>query len=321
MRQVRAARDLAQEHHDAGKPPVVLAIDSVTAEWDMHKEWADAKARRREKNSKILDKNPDAEIQITSDLWNLANARHKELMLILKKFPGIAVITAQGAEVAVMDKNGNPTKDKTWKVDAQKKTPFDCSVWVRMFRTEHPRIVGARSVHMGIKPGDDKPRAVPDFTLEKLVFEMLKCDPAKAHVRDLQSGVAVEEVFRLARAAKTKDEVNSTWNLAKEEDMLDESDATGTVRDALLERVEWIRAQESAAPESTAESPSESPAAEVDESPIGVARAALAETLKFKQITWVEAVEKFLADTGGDLDTTDDLPAVQALLDHYRAVK
>ncbi|OZE35649.1 MULTISPECIES: AAA family ATPase [unclassified Rhodococcus (in: high G+C Gram-positive bacteria)] len=316
--QIRDARDLAQQYHDEGKPPVVLAIDSVTAEWEMQKEWVDAKARRREKNSKILDKNPDAEIQITSDLWNLANARHKDMMLILKRFPGIVVITAQGAEVAVMDKAGNPTKDKTWKVDAQKKTPFDCSVWVRMFRTEHPRIVGARSVHMGIKPGEDKPKIVPDLTLEKLIFEMLKCDPASAHVRDLQSGVTAEEVFRVARAADSKESVNSTWKLAFEEDMLDESDGSQTVREVLLERAAAIKAesQPEAVPEAAAEE-----SAQDTSTPAGEARAALEKSLKFKGIAWGDAVNKFLSDTGTDLETTEDHVAINALTQHYRGVK
>lgn len=315
--QIRDARDLAQQYHDEGKPPVVLAIDSVTAEWEMQKEWVDAKARRREKNSKILDKNPDAEIQITSDLWNLANARHKDMMLILKRFPGIVVITAQGAEVAVMDKAGNPTKDKTWKVDAQKKTPFDCSVWVRMFRTEHPRIVGARSVHMGIKPGEDKPKIVPDLTLEKLIFEMLKCNPAEAHVRDLQSGVTAEEVFRVARAAVSKEDVNSTWKLAFEEDMLDESDGGQTVREVLLARVDAIRA------ESATETPdvgSEYPPQDTS-TPSGEARAALIASLQFKGIAWADAVRKFESDHDADLNSSDDVDAIKALTQHYRGVK
>ena len=55
--------------------------------------------------------------------------------------------------------------------------------------------------------------------------------------------------------------------------------------------------------------------------PAGALRVSLAETLKFKQVAWVEAVEKFAADTGGDLDTTEDVTAVQKLLDHYREVK
>lgn len=318
--QVLAARDEAQRALDAGEKPVVLAIDSMTSEWDLLKDWVDAKARRRDSNAKALARDPEAEVQITTDLWNLATGRHKDLMRILMRFPGIVVVTARGADQVAME-NGKPTKNRTWKVEAQKALAFDASVWVRMSRTEHPRIIGARSVHAGIVPGEDKPKIIPDLKLDHLIFDVLRCDPAKAHVRDLKSGVPIAEVFRLARAAKTKDEVNSTWNLAKEEDMLDESDADGTVRDALLERVEWIRSQE--APPAEGESPVEPPAAEVDQpvTPAGALRVSLAETLKFKQVAWVEAVEKFFADTGGDLDTTEDTTVVQKLLDHYRGVK
>src|SRR6478752_6922103 len=56
--QVRAARDVAQKAVDDGEKPVCLVIDSMTAEWDDLKEWVDQKARRREKNRKLLERDP-----------------------------------------------------------------------------------------------------------------------------------------------------------------------------------------------------------------------------------------------------------------------
>ncbi|MGY1605523.1 hypothetical protein, partial [Geodermatophilus sp. SYSU D00815] len=55
-----------------------------------------------------------------------------------------------------------------------------------------PLLVGARSVHVGIKPNDDPAKEITDRNatgrlLEWLVFDALKCDPGTAHVRDLVS--------------------------------------------------------------------------------------------------------------------------------------
>jgi hypothetical protein len=59
-----------------------------------------------------------------------------------------------------------------------------------MFRGEKPLVVGCRSVHHGIRPGFDDPQRItekPDNLLDWLVFEVLKCDPATAHVRDIHA--------------------------------------------------------------------------------------------------------------------------------------
>lgn len=244
MGQVVAAQDEAQRALNAGEKPVVLAIDSMTAEWDLLKAWVDGKARRRAVNAKALEKDPEAEVQITTDLWNLATGRHRDLMRILMTFPGIVVMTARGADQVAME-NGKPTKHRTWKVEGQKNLAFDSSVWVRLSRSEQPRIIGARSVHAGIVPGEDKPKVIPGLTLEGLIFDILKCDPTQARVRDLVSGPEVDELSAAARAVDTRDEVNRVWKLAADADLLDAG--APTVRELLLESVERVKAAESAA--------------------------------------------------------------------------
>lgn len=256
MEQVKAARDEAQRAVDAGEKPVVLAIDSMTAEWDMLKEWVDGKARRREVNAKRLAKDPEAEVQITTDLWNLATARHKDLMRILMRFPGIVVITARGVDQVAME-NGQPTKNRTWKVEGQKALAFDASVWVRVSRTEHPRIIGARSVHAGIVPGEDKPKVIPDLKLEKLIFEVLKCDPTNAHVREMANlADRVAELVDLAIAVETREAAKDVWALASAADVLDMGNEGGqTIRVILTERAAEIteaEAKKPAAADSTA---------------------------------------------------------------------
>jgi hypothetical protein len=257
MEQVRAAKDEAARAVEAGEKPVVLVIDSMTAEWDDLKDWVDGKARRRDVNAKKLERDPEAEVSITPDLWNLANARHKDLMRVLMRFPGICVMTARGGDQMEMD-NGKPTTKRVWKVDAQKNLAFDASVWVRLSRTEHPQIVGARSVHAGIVPGDDKPRRIPDLTLEQLVFDILKCDPKTAHVRDFTSVQdRVLDLLEDINRAKDKDSLTAIWREAKSAEVLNVGAMDGpTVQEALVVRAAQLETA-AQAPEKPVEAPTQ----------------------------------------------------------------
>lgn len=185
--QVSAVRQEAQRAHTAGEKPVVLLIDSMTAEWDLLKDWATARAVSSKFGQRILAKDPNAEVKPDNRLWNDANTRHSTLMRMLMTFPGIVVMTARGKEVAVMGTDGKPVAgQKDYRVEGQKNLAFDSSAWVRLSRDEAPKVVGVRSVHSGVRPGVDKPKPAPQFTVEWLVFDVLKCDPKTAKVRDLQ---------------------------------------------------------------------------------------------------------------------------------------
>jgi len=178
-------KDLAAKAADAGEPPVVLVIDSMTAEWDLLKGIADAKARERlaRKGRRLA---PDAEPQISMDLWNEANAKHRKLMTLLMTMPGIVVMTARGKEVAALDATGRPIEgSREYRVEGQKNLAFDASVWIRVSRDHPPLVVGARSVHAGVRPGVDRPVPQPGLTLERVIFDILRCQPGEAHVRDL----------------------------------------------------------------------------------------------------------------------------------------
>lgn len=179
---VEAVHAEAQRAQAAGEPPVVLAIDSMTAEWDMLKDWATNRARKRRG---VTD--PNVEVKVAMDLWNDANARHGRLMRLLMTFPGIAVITARGKPIAMIGDDGKPVEGrKEYKVEGQKYLAFDASCWVRLDREEPGHVVGLRSVHAGIRPGRDKPKDLPDdWTLEWLIFEALRCDPTGSHARKL----------------------------------------------------------------------------------------------------------------------------------------
>lgn len=185
---VADVRAEAQRALAAGEPPVVLTVDTMTAEWETLKDWATNRARGSKSNRQRLAQDPHAEIVVAQTFWNDANSRHRKLMTLLLTFPGIVLLTARGKLVSVVDeKTGQPIEgQKEYRVEGQKGLAFDVSCWVRLHRDKPAIVVGSRSVHSGIRPGRDEPQELPaDWTLEWLIFDALKCDPGTAHVRGL----------------------------------------------------------------------------------------------------------------------------------------
>ena len=184
--QVEEVRDEAKRAAEAGEPPVVLVIDTITAVWELLKDWATTRARETDSAKKKLRTDPNAEIDVPMNLWNDANKRHRRLMTILMTFPGIAVVTARGKEVAALDDNGRPIRGtKDYRVEGQKGLAYDATVWVRTSREHAPMVIAARSVHVGIRPGVDKPKPMPEFSLEWMIFDALKCQPTETQAREL----------------------------------------------------------------------------------------------------------------------------------------
>ena len=206
LAQVAEVRQEAQRAASAGEKPVVLVVDSMTAEWDLLKDWAGNRAKTSKSNQQRLQRDPNAEVQVPMNLWNDATARHRRLMTLLMTFPGIVVMTARGKEVATLDQSGRPVEgSKDYKVEGHKNLAFDASVWVRLSRDHAPIVVGARSVHAGIRPGVDKPQPMPDFTLERLIFDALKCDPSAARAREvteMKAGNESPDLDNLSATAK-----------------------------------------------------------------------------------------------------------------------
>lgn len=205
MAQVAAVRHEADRAAQAGEPPTVLVIDSMTAEWELLKDWAANRAKGSATNQKRLAADPHAEIQVTFNLWNDATSRHRKLMTILMTFPGIVVMTGRGKEVAAMDANGRPIEgSKEYKVEGHKTLAFDASVWVRLSRDQEPMVIAARSVHTGIRPGTDKPQPMSDFTLERLVFDALRCGVGQSEARQVtpvQAGAESPDLDNLSEVA------------------------------------------------------------------------------------------------------------------------
>jgi hypothetical protein len=243
---VTAVRDEARRASDAGEPPIVLTIDSMTAEWDLHKDWANDKARQRH-NAKARKYGKaqlaaDEEPTISMDLWNEANSRHRKLMTMLMTFPGIVLITARGKDVAALDDNGKPIERKReYRVEGHKTLGFDVSCWIRLDRSEPGLVVGLRSVHFGIRPGYDDPfKLAADWSIEGIVFDALKCDPGAAHTRDLVAmqpaeAELVDQLMEQIRSASSREQYSAAVEACKVAEGLSPEDVE-TLRGAMAER-------------------------------------------------------------------------------------
>jgi len=219
--QITAIYHEAKRAHEAGEPPVVLVVDSMSAEWTMLVNWTNDRARRSKNGKSKLAADPDAEIDPTSNLWNDANKRHARIMEMLMTFPGIAIVTARGKEVAVMGANGQPVEGKKqWKVEGQKALAYDASAWIRL--TREPRsasLVGVRSLKLQVPRGKmlDLPMIQIGewdvLDLEAFIFDELGCNPSGTQVRDLKrlSGDALEGLLEQVRSAAAEEALKAVW--------------------------------------------------------------------------------------------------------------
>jgi hypothetical protein len=218
---VTEIRDIGAKALADGEKPVVLVIDTMTDEWGLLKDWATDRAKSSKGNRKKLEADPNAEITVSGNYWNDANARHGTLMRILKKFPGIVLMTSHGKSVAVMGPDGQPVEGKKeHKVEAQKSLGADATLWLRLYQSKPGIIVGGRSVRLQFRPGDEPRNLAKAWTLENVIFDVLGCDPATAHVRDFTDRkpdtVTPEQIRDDAlRPRSTADQVGELWKEAR----------------------------------------------------------------------------------------------------------
>jgi len=166
IEQIRAA---AAEPSDPEKPNVI-GIDSGSDLWQMLKRWTDGRARNSRKGRETLKTDPDAEIDASMNLWNDSKDRWAEVLGILKGFPGIGVMLAQGSEVTKVE-NGAPTKETVWTVEAEKTTAAKANAWVRIRRPHAASLIGVRSLDIHVPDGG---LPLPDAdVLDHLVFEII----------------------------------------------------------------------------------------------------------------------------------------------------
>ena len=211
---LRRVREAIAEPTIDGKPNLIV-IDSVSLIWEMLSAEMQQVANRRKKAD------VDAESKITSDLWNIAKERWKKLIRLLRSHKGPVVLVARLEVVAVMDASGQPTKDKTQKVQAHKSLPYDVDVVVQIPEYRRYQITGARSLVFNIPPGE-KFDAPADFTLDSLLRRMGLAELGVAEPRQFVEPVpsaqdAMAEFGGAPHerpAERHRGRVNDEWNTA-----------------------------------------------------------------------------------------------------------
>lgn len=198
----------------AGGKQNLIVIDSGTRVWEMLSDEAQEKARSRamaaaKKYNRKFD--TDTEVTIGPDLWNRATDRWRDMMDLLRLHNGPSIITARLDEVMVMGADGKPTKDKTFKVKAQKSLPFDVGVVIEMPSRGEAYIGGVRSLKMNIPVGEKKP--IRDFSVDGLwrglgIDQPGATSPRQHSGADGQASAAVPDEQREAPAQRPQGNPN-----------------------------------------------------------------------------------------------------------------
>lgn len=221
LEQVTAVWHEAARAEDAGEPPVVLAVDSVTAEWTMLVNWTNDRARRSKLGQRLLAGDPDAEIDPTPNLWNDATKRHYRLMQLWMTFPGIVVLTARGKEVMVMGENGRPTDATTQKPEGQKGLAYDVDAWIWLTReTRTADLRGVRSLKILDPAKADLPYLELGpwkvLDLATWIFVHLGATTGKRDNLAKLRGDDLEGVLDLVSTAPTEEDLRAIWERTKE---------------------------------------------------------------------------------------------------------
>lgn len=163
-----AAMDEA-EREPLGKDgkPHLWVLDSGTKLWELLSDEAQETANRRaaEKARKAGRAVPEGDVTIGTDLWNIAKQRWQHVVTTMKDHKGPAIITARMEQTVVMD-GDRPTKDRIWKVKAEKNLPFDVGAVVQMRDYREAYLTGVRSLRYRPDPGEVK--EYPGFSVDDL---------------------------------------------------------------------------------------------------------------------------------------------------------
>lgn len=163
-RGLRAALVDANSFRDRNGKPTLWVLDSASRLWDMLSAMAQIEANQRWAR-KHGNKLPDEDVRPTVDIWNTATDRWGYVLDEFRAHQGPSILTARMELTTVMNSNGDPTKEKIQKIQAQKRLPFDVGAIVEMPVLGETYLSGVRSV----KLAQLDPRVkLPKFSMDEL---------------------------------------------------------------------------------------------------------------------------------------------------------
>jgi hypothetical protein len=198
---VNALTEAVREPQEDGKPNL-LVLDSGSRLWALLSDMAQVEANRRWK-SRDANKNkpiPEDGISINMDLWNIAKQRWQHILDLLRGHQGPSIITARLEETTVMD-GDKPTKDKFWKVQAEKGLTFDVGCIVELRARNDAYLTGVRSLRF-ISERSHEP--YPKFTVDGLWRKLGLAEEAGVRVHARANGEDSVDANDAHQAARTQ---------------------------------------------------------------------------------------------------------------------
>lgn len=174
---------VAQPRGEDGKPNCVI-FDSGTVLWEMLSDQAHRTAYRRWRKKNPDAPEPEEEVQVTMDLWNIAKDKFADIARMLYQHDGPSIITGRLEQVAVVV-GGKPTNEKAWKVRAEKNLPFEVDVVVQARAPRTWEITGLRSTRLQLPEGKKNTIPLPGFTVEDLLRKLGHDEPGAVAPRSV----------------------------------------------------------------------------------------------------------------------------------------
>ncbi|MFJ3793552.1 AAA family ATPase [Kitasatospora sp. NPDC090091] len=156
---------VAQPRGADGKPNMIV-IDSVTMLWELLCDEQTAVARRRANERGAAW---DSELTITADQWQKAKNRFKDIINTLKYHDGPVLLLARLEDVVLFE-GDKPTRDRVWKVKAERSLAFECTAVVQLRARHSVFLTNVRSLNPDLSAMDIRP--LPGFTVDKLFRDL-----------------------------------------------------------------------------------------------------------------------------------------------------
>lgn len=162
-------KEAAAEPMDPAKPHLWV-LDSGTKLWDLISDMAQVEKNRRwekrQQAGKTVEVIPGEGLRVDFDLWTVARTRWDAILELMSSHQGPSIITARLEKKVVVDeRSGEPTKEREWKVLAQKMLPFEVGVVIELHARGEAYLTGVRSLRF--QPTQAR-TPYPDFTMHDL---------------------------------------------------------------------------------------------------------------------------------------------------------
>ncbi|MER8103307.1 AAA family ATPase [Kitasatospora sp. NPDC094016] len=161
-----AVRYAVHQPRDEDSKPNMIVVDSVTMLWELLCDEQTEVSRRRANERGAP---PNSELTITADQWQKAKSRFKDVINTLKYHDGPVLLLARLEDVVLFD-GDKPTRDRVWKVKAERSLPFECTAVVQLRGRDSAFLTGVRSLNPDLSTALIRP--LPGFSVDKLFRDL-----------------------------------------------------------------------------------------------------------------------------------------------------